>query len=416
MTASSTEPLTHRGLPRDTNLRVLAAGTFASRFGSGAVMVTSALYFTRQVGLSPAHVATALSIAGIVGLLVQVPAGHLGDTRGPREVMAVLMAGAALFASPPALATTPLALAITLGLLAAFERSAMAVRAGLIAQVATGGRGVLFKAYLRAVTNVAIGLGSVAGGAALLIDEKWAYVSVFALNAVFTALSAAVTMRMEHVPPHPVAEGEPRLAVVRDLPFLVLTVLTGFFSLHFLVMDLGLALYIAARTEAPTVMVAVILILNTAAVAALQVRLSKRSDTVMSSAGQLIAGGLFIAVGFAFTALASQVGAALAVVALLVGASIHVIGEMIGSGGQWGVQMGLAPHERQGQYQGFAGLSWSVLEILGPPLVVYMCVDLGGPGWLLMGAATVAVALLCVPVCRWALATRERYGVVNYSG
>ena len=38
---------------------------------------------------------------------------------------------------------------------------------GVIAQLATGGRGVLFKAYLRAVTNTAIGLGSVFGGAAL---------------------------------------------------------------------------------------------------------------------------------------------------------------------------------------------------------------------------------------------------------
>jgi MFS family permease len=416
MSQTSSEPLTRRGLPTDRNLGVLAAGTFASRFGSGALVVTSALYFTRQAGFSPAEVATALSAAGVVGLLVQVPAGHLADTRGPREVMALLMAGAALLAFTPALATTPLALVVLLSALALFERSAMAVRSGLIAQVATGGRGVLFKAYLRAVTNVAMGLGSIAGGAALLVDERWVYLTVFALNAVFTAVSAIITLRLDHVPPHPVVEGEPRLGVVRDLPFVVLVALTGLFSLHFLVMDLGLTLYIAEHTEAPTVMVAVILVLNTAAVAALQVRLSRRSDTVMASARQLVVGALFITGGFVLVALAGLVGAVAAVLALLAGAAVHVVGEMIGSGGQWGVQMGLAPHERQGQYQGFAGLSWSVLEIIGPPVVVFLCVDQGPRGWLVMGAAITAVALACVPVCRWALATRERYGVLTHSG
>lgn len=412
-----TERLTRRGVPTDANLKVLAMGTFASRFGSGALMVTSALYFTRQVGFSPAEVAAALSVAGIVGLLVQVPAGHLADTRGPREVMAALMAGAALLSFPPALATTPVALAVLMGALALFERASMAVRGGLIAQVATGGRGVLYKAYLRAVTNVSMGLGSMAGGAALLVDERWAYLTVFALNAVLTAVSAVLTLRLEHIPGRPVVEGEPRLGVVRDLPFVVMVVLTGLFSLHFLVMDLGLALYVAEHTAAPTVMIAVVLVLNTAAVAALQVHLSKRSDSVMSSARQLVVGGVLIATGFALVALAGTTGAAaLAVVALLAGASVHVVGEMVGSGGQWGVQMGLAPHERQGQYQGFAGMSWSVLEILGPPVVVFLCVEQGPRGWLVMGAGIVVVAALCVPVCRWALDTRGKYGVLTHSG
>ena len=49
---------------------------------------------------------------------------------------------------------------------------------------------MLFKAYLRAVTNTAIALGSVFGGAALVVDETWAYVAVFVLNAVFTGFAA----------------------------------------------------------------------------------------------------------------------------------------------------------------------------------------------------------------------------------
>ena len=157
MTVDPPAPLTRRGIPVERDLRVLALGSFANRFGAGAVVTTSALYFTRQVGFSAAEVALAMSVAAVVGIVVQVPAGHLGDTRGPRRVLTWCMVGAAVTSALPVLARAPWQLALLLGLLALFERSAGSVQQGVIAQLATGGRGVMFKAYLRAVTNTAIG-------------------------------------------------------------------------------------------------------------------------------------------------------------------------------------------------------------------------------------------------------------------
>ena len=247
-TAGTAAPLTRRGIPVERDLRVLALGSFANRFGAGAVMTTSALYFTRQVGFSAAEVALAISVAAIVGIVVQVPAGHLGDTRGPRRVLTVCMVGAALASALPVLARTPWQLALLLAVLSFFERSAGSVQQGVIAQLATGGRGVLFKAYLRAVTNTAIGLGSVFGGAALVIDQPWAYVSVFVLNAVFTGFAAWNSTRLPDLPAYVRIEGEPRLAVLRDLPYVVVVAITGLFSIHFFVMELGLALYVSERT------------------------------------------------------------------------------------------------------------------------------------------------------------------------
>lgn len=400
----------------DRDLRVLAIGSFANRFGAGAVLTTSAIYFTRQVGFSAAEVAAAFAVAGLVALLVQVPAGHLGDVLGPRRMLTVFMVGAALASPLPAFATSPWALALLLGLLTLFERSAGAVQQGVIAQLATGGRGVLFKAYLRAVTNSAIGLGSVLGGLALLVDERWAYVGVFFLNAVFTGLAAWNTTRLPDLPAYVRTEGEPRLAVLRDVPFVVVTAITGVFSLHFTIMDLGIALYIIERTEAPAVMVAVLLIMNTVAVTFFQVRLSRRADSVEAGARALLTGALFIAAGFAVVAFAERGDATTAVLLLVAGSLVHVVGEMIGSGGQWGLQMGLAPHERQGQYQGFAGLGFSLTSVIGPPMVAFFCVQQGEAGWLALAGLMVATGLLAVPVSRWALASRERYGVTTHSG
>lgn len=412
----TTQPLTRWGIPVERDLRVLAIGSFANRFGAGAVITTSAIYFTRHVGFSAAQVAFAFAVAGIVAILVQVPAGHLGDIRGPRRMLTLFMAGAALTSALPVLATTPWQLAGLLALLTLFERSAGSVQQGVIAQLATGGRGVLFKAYLRAVTNSAIGLGSVFGGAALVIDERWAYVAVFVLNAVFTGLAALNSTRLPDLPPYVRGAGEPRLAVLRDVPFVAITALTGIFSLHFTVMELGLALFIVERTAAPPVMVAVLLILNTIAVALFQVRLSRRADSVEAGARALLTGSLFVAVSFGIVGLADEGTAGIAVALLVAGSAVHVVGEMIGSGGQWGLQMGLAPHERQGQYQGFAGLGFSVTSVAGPPLVAFFCVEQGERGWLALGALMVVTGLASVPVSRWALASRERYGVTTHSG
>ncbi len=409
-------PLTRRGIPVERDLQVLALGSFANRFGAGAVMTTSALYFTRQVGFSAAEVALALSVAAIVGIVVQVPAGHLGDTRGPRRVLTFCMVGAALTSALPVLARTPWQLALLLALLAFFERSAGSVQQGVIAQLATGGRGVLFKAYLRAVTNTAIGLGSVFGGAALVIDESWAYVAVFVINAVFTGFAAWNSTRLPELPAYVRIEGEPRLAVLRDWPYVVIVTITGLFSLHFFVMELGLALYISQRTSAPPVMVAVLLIINTACVAFFQVRLSRRADSVEAGARALVRGAVWIAAGFAVVALADRGNATFAVAVLIAGSLLHVVGEMIGSGGQWGLQMGLAPHERQGQYQGFAGLGFSVMAVVGPPVVTLLCVGMGETGWLILAGLMLAIALVSVPASRWALASRERYGVLTHSG
>jgi MFS family permease len=78
--------------------------------------------------------------------------------------------------------------------------------------------------------------------------------------------------------------------------------------------------------------------------------------------------------------------------------------------------MGLAPHERQGQYQGFAGMGFSVSTIVAPTLITLLCIEWGRPGWFVMAALVLGAAVLTGPASRWALATRERYGAATASG
>ena len=414
--AGEGEALTRRGIPLDPQLRVLAIGAFATRFGSGAVMTTSAIYFTRHLGFTVGEVALAVSVAAAAAMIAALPAGHLGDTRGPREVLNVIMLALAVATPLPVLATSPWVLTLLLAVEAALASAANAVRNGLTAQVAIGGRGVQFKAYLRAVTNSGIALGSVVGGAALVVDTRAAYVSVFVMAGVLCGFAAWNTTRLTHLPPYRRPDGEPRLGVLRDLPFVAVVLSTSMFSVHFVAAELGLALFVSQRTQAPQVMVAVLLLVNTVAVASLQVRLSTSADSVATGGRALVRGGALIAVGFALIGLADGSPAWVAVAVLLAGASVHVVGEMIGSGGQWALQMGLAPHERQGQYQGFASLGFSLMNVVGPPVVTLLCIQGGRLGWVAMGLIVLVSGVAAQALGRWALANRTAYGVTTHSG
>jgi MFS family permease len=410
-------PLTRRGVPIDPTLRVLALGTLVNRASGGAVFTTFALYFTRHVGLSATQVGVALSIAAAVAAIAQVPGGHYGDVRGPREVMRELTVLTGLATLGLVVARSFLVLAVVISLVSALQMAANSVRNGYIARISSGGQGVRFKAYLRAVTNIAMTFGALVGGVALWIDEPWAYLAVFVLDGATSVVTGLLFTRLPHLSSAPArAEGEPRLAVLRDLPFVAATLLTAVLFMHFVVLEIGIPLWISQHTTAPMSMVAVMLGLNTVAVALFQVRMSRGAEDVTTGANAVLRGGLWIAASFVLIAFTDGIAREVAVPLLLVSASVHVVGEMMSSSGQWGVTMGLAPVERQGQYQGFGGLAFSLSRVAAPTLITVLCIEWGRPGWFVLAGLILGASVLMKPVSAWGLATRERYGAATATG
>jgi MFS family permease len=414
---SPRERLTHRGVPVDHELRMLAVATLVNTVGNGATMTAFALYFTHAVGIPATQVGLAMSVAALAGLLVQVPIGNLADNRGPRELLSQLMVLAGVSTLGLMLTHNIGVLCLVLAVQGVFDRGGSAVRSGLIARLAEGAKAVAFKAYLRAITNVGISAGALLGGLALAIDRTWAYLAVFGIDAASFVVASLAVRRLPFVEPAPPrAEGAPRLQVLHDVPYVVVSVLTGLFAIHFFVMELAVPLWLATRTDAPKSLVAVVLLLNTVSVALFQVRLSRGASTVPRSARALAFAGAWIFSGFGLIAFSGGRSAWTAGALICAGALVHVVGEMVGSGGQWGLQMGLAPRERQGQYQGFAGMSFSLSAIVAPPLITVLCIDWGTPGWFVLGGIIATCGLLSLPAATWALRTRERYGVLSCSG
>src|SRR5262249_10988430 len=148
-----------------------------------------------------AQVGVGLTIAGLVGLVVGVPAGHLGDRRGPREVAAAMVAAQGVVMVGDLVAGSFSAFVVAAILVVASGRAASAVREGLIARVLPVGPRVGGRAFLRSVTSVGFAVGSAIAGLGILLDPKLAYQALVAGDALTFAVAAAVLLRLPHVPP-----------------------------------------------------------------------------------------------------------------------------------------------------------------------------------------------------------------------
>ncbi|MFD8637052.1 MFS transporter [Streptomyces sp. NPDC059533] len=404
--------MTLRILPPPGAPRRLAAAQLSNSVGDGAYYVCSALYFTRVVGLSPAQIGLGLTVAWAVGSVAGVPLGALADRRGPRGTSAVLAAATA------ASVLSFLFIRSFWGFLAAVVVYATAqcglgaARQALLAGVVPAEQRTGVLAHLQSMLNGGLALGAALGGLALGADTERAYLAVFVLDAVGFLGCAAVLLTLPAVAPTPArAAGEPRLAVLRDRPYALVTLLNAVLLLRMPLLSLAVPLWIVQRTHAPGWLVSALFVLNTVAVMLFQVRVARPVTDLDGARRALRISGLVMAASCAVFALSALPGAGWAAAGLLVaGAVLQVDAEMRQSAGSWQIGFSLAPADRMGQYQGFFGTGVPVARTLGPLVLTSLLLVWGIPGWLLLGALLLAASYGMGPAVRAAEAARERVG------
>jgi MFS family permease len=400
-------------LPAPGAPRVLAVATFVNTLGNGLFYTVSALFLTRSVGLSVRQVGVGLTIAGVVGLFANVPAGRIAEITGPREVLiATQILAGGFMAAYAFVHSFWFFVVIACGELASTNAS-QAVRNGLIATAVAGEDRVRTRAFLRSITNLGIGLGSALAAIALHADTRTAYITLIVADAVSFGATALVVTRLPHVAPLPRDIGDgPRLVAIRDRPYLSLVALNSLMSIHNGLLEIAVPLWIVRHTAAPRSVVAAIFILNTAICVLFQIRASRGIDDISSSARALRRCGVLFFVACLLYGLAGGRSRDIAIVLLLVAEFVHVIGELLQAAGSWGYGYGLAPDHLQGQYQGLFSMSYGVAGTLAPIIVTTLVVGGGLPGWLLIGAMFLVVGFAMGPAGRWAAANRPALGAV----
>lgn len=394
-------------LPANPSVRALAASTLAGSAARGLFVTLSVVFFTRSVGLSAAQVGVGLTVAALVGLLVNVPAGHLADIIGPRRVTVAAGLARALVLIAYLMVDSFWTFLVVATAVTALEAANGTGRSALIATAVPREDQVRSRAILRSVTNVGWAFGAGAAGIALGVDQRSMYVAMIWVCVALSLLATALVLRVPRVAGRaPTSEG-PKLIALRDRPYVALTVLNGVLSLHYGLINVVVPLWVVSRTSAPAWVVAAMLLLNATTVALFQVRASRGSEEVAGGARmQRISSFLLLGACVLYALSAGPPSPGVAVAVLLAGAAIHVLGEMQQAAGGWSISLDLAAPHAHGQYQGLYGMGFGLANMVAPALLTAVVLGGGWVGWLGLGLVFVAAGVLTPITVRWAQRSR----------
>ena len=399
--------------------------TLVNAFGNGLFMTVGVLFFTRVLHFGTGQVGLGLTAAGLCGVLASIPAGWAADRWGSRRVLLVLVLAEAAGMAGYSVVHGYAAFVLLACAVTAVDRGSSAVRNALYAQVLSKEARVKGRAYLRAVTNVAIGAGASLAAFALQADTRSAYLAAILVDAATFVGVALILPTIPVTGPAPGADAgqsaqpaqperaRPRSAL-RDLPFLALTVLCGVLTLQFGLIEVGLTLWLVEDTRAPRVLVAPLLIINTVLVVLLQVRATRGTEEPRAAVRAFRRGSLFLVAFCLVAALAKGLSPVAAALVLIAAAVLQTFGEVLSQAGGWALSYELAPDESMGAYQGVFNAGSAAAIMLAPALVTVTVLSHGPAGWALLAALFAAAGLAMGPTVRWA--QRQQHRPVPASG
>ncbi len=404
MTAAAAPAGRRSLLPADPILRRLAVMTAVNTVGNGLYYSVSALYFTRQVGLSAGQLATGLAAAGVAGMLAGIPFGRLADRVGHRRLLYLLgpLQGLAVLSYAFVDGFAPFVAAVVTGTV--LERGAVVVRSALIAHLLPAEDQVRSRAVLRSVMNAGLVIGSTGAVLVLQSDSHWGYTAALAVDA---ASFAATSLLLRGLPEAGVpaerrtGAGRPRTALA-DRRYLLVAFLHAVLELQFAMLEIGIPLWIATRTAAPRALVAVVGIVNCLTVVLFQVRAGRGVVDLRSAARSCARGGVLLGAACLVYAAAAGHGAVLAVALVLTGVLLHSLAELLTSAGGWTLSLDLADPAAHGEYQGVFMSGQAGSHVIGPLIVTATVLTHGAAGWAVLGALLAAAGLAIRAVVRGA--------------
>jgi hypothetical protein len=388
--------------------RILALAQLANSFGDGAYYACSALYFTRIAGFPATRVGLALTLGWASGMLAGVPLGYLADRWGPRRTTLLLAVATSVTLAGFLAVRSYAPFVLVVCVYACCQGGLTSARQALLAGLVAPDQRARVRARLQSTINGGLAVGAALGGLALSLDTRPAYEAVFVLDAASFLAAALILRRVPEVPPVAVERtGGPRLAVLRDGPYALITFLSAIMYLNMPVLSLGLPLWIAERTDAPRPMAAALLIVNMLSVVLFQVRVARQVTGLRTAARASGRAGVLMLAACALYGLSGgRLGAVAAGCLLLAAAVIQVFGEMLQGAGTWELGFALAPAGRQGQYQGFFGMAPQIARMLGPLLLTALLIRGGMVGWLVLGGLFLLAGCGARPAVRLAERTR----------
>lgn len=385
-------------LPRSHRGRVLAAGALLDACATGVYLAVATLYFVGYVGIAPARVGVALSVANVCGLLVPMPVARLTRKTGVAPVYITLLVLRGVGMAGYVLAGGYWRYLLVTSFFIAASRAALPLLQVLVGQLdgAEDDR-TRVMASLRTVNNVGLSAGFVLTAGVQLLHSGLAYRLLFAAGGLAFAgvslITAAACRGMTAPAPPRARERRPR-TVYTDGRFLTVAAANTVLLLHDSMLFILIPLWVVKRCGLPPTVSSVLLVLNTVITVLLQVHAAKYAKgsrgalrVLRWSVAALAAASIFLGLAGHQSDWALVILLALAVVLLTIGENLQAVAG-------WELSFVLSPLAQRPQYLSLFSLGYTGQLIIGPVLMTAVVLPWGLPGVTLMtGLFVVAAAV-----------------------
>ena len=409
--------------------RTLVAGVAADSVGQGILIATTPFYMLRIVDLTAAQVGVGLTVAAILGILVSAPIGRAADHWNPLPLTVVMISLQAVAALGLILVDDLTTYIAATGFHAIAVAAAAVTGAAMLPTIMPPEQRVKTRATTRVTTNAGISVGVALGGVVVGVGSATLYHVGFAVIGAgllvsaffFSRLKRYQRERIEESTPEPVATTDEQAPgpvvpepsapqVLRDRPFLAVTMISAVLAVNDGLLTVALPLWISQATSAPPWIYSVAIVLNTLAVVVFQIPLSRWSETPKGAGQSLRWSGFALAAACLLWAAAGTSGSVwwVAAALLVVGAGAHVVGELTSSAGGWGLSYSLAPENAHGRYQGVFGTGQQITNAVMPLIAGAFLINRGFGGWALMAGVLLAAGLSAPLAVTWAERTPPR--------
>ncbi len=397
-----------RAVPNASALRRIAAGTLASAVGNGAWYSSWAIFLTRSIGLSPADVGVGMTIAGVLGVGAATPVGRLADRLGARETFLVLLVIQALACGAYGLVRGMATFVAVAAVAQIAGSSTGGPRNAVVLAIAPETQRLEVLGLLRAISHVGWAVGAVIGAVVISVDTRPAYLAMLALNGGSYLIYAGLVAAVARIPASPPSSGATRPRALRDRPYVTLAALMGILALCWAMLSTGLPLWVTLHTRAPRAISAVIVVLSSLAIAALQVPTNRRFPTPRAAGRGAVLAGAALAASCMMFAMTEGLGGGPAIALMLLAAGLHIAGELMFVAASWGLSVPLMPAGSPAEYQGVFATGEAAALMAAPALMTTLVADWGRPGWLALAAIFLIPAAGAIPATNWALGSRRR--------
>jgi MFS family permease len=365
--------------------------------GSGVWMPLSMLYFLHQTSLTLVQLGLAMTIANLAVIPVVPMIGTLVDRVGPKVVMQIGNAGAAVSFALYPFAHTMLPVTV-LVFAASVTRSGFWSALGpMVTQITRTGEREIWFGFLQAMRNAGYGVGGVLAAVALTVGSTAAYQSVVMLNAASYVLAFALMLGVaggsRPVRDPDVVEDDVRWWVgFADRGYRALLGVILCYALAEMTLNVAMPVYFVDTVGLPGWVPGAVFVINTVMIGVGQ-GLVVRAMTGAVRRRVMQAAIVFTAVSFAMFYAADALSIGTAVALVLVAAVVYTLGEMTAGPVVTALAAEAPPPHQRGRYMSSMQLAWSTSSAVAP-LLYSALLSRGAPA--LWGGALV----LCLA---WAL-------------